>query len=247
MIPLPARMERRQMIGEGLQQLVGAFSRVERGGTAGIIRLTVWAMLLIAVLTVSPPGALAQSGGYDPRTWAFDSGTQSLVPPQEASAQAALLRQPDWKPIPRQIVTFGEPQPPGTIVISTSQRRLYYVLGDGQALEYAVGVGKEGFSWSGQHRITNKRKWPDWRPPEEMRRREARTGRILPAFVKGGPNNPLGARALYIGDTLYRVHGTNAPWTVGQATSSGCIRMTNEDVIDLYERVPVGAKVVVRH
>ncbi|MCT7376841.1 L,D-transpeptidase [Chelativorans salis] len=203
--------------------------------------------LLIAMFAASHPGALAQSGAYDPRTWAFDSDARSLLPPGETSAQTAFLRQPDLQPIVREIVTFSEPQPPGTIVISTSQRRLYYVLGNGKALKYAVGVGKEGFSWSGQHHITNKRKWPDWRPPEEMRRREAWHGRVLPAFVKGGPNNPLGARALYIGDTLCRIHGTNAPWTVGQATSSGCIRMANEDVIDLYERVSMGAKVVVRH
>ncbi len=132
-------------------------------------------------------------------------------------------------------------------MINTTERRLYYLLGDGKALRYAVGVGREGLEWSGRDTISSKRDWPDWRPPAEMRTREASKGRFLPARVAGGPNNPLGARALYIGNTLYRVHGTNQPWTVGQANSSGCIRMTNEDVIDLYDRVKIGAQIIVRH
>lgn len=204
--------------------------------------------LLMAVpVAIAASAASAQSGGggYDPRTWSFDSATRTVAP-HGSNIQVALTPRSDWQPIPREVVAFEEQQPPGTIVISTSQRRLYYVLGNGRALKYAVGVGKEGFGWNGQDRITDKRHWPDWRPPEEMRRREALKGQMLPAYVEGGPNNPLGARALYIGDTLYRIHGTNQPWTVGQAVSSGCIRMTNEDVIDLYERVTVGAKVIVR-
>lgn len=132
-------------------------------------------------------------------------------------------------------------------MIDTTERRLYYILGDGKALRYAVGVGKEGLEWSGRDTISSKKDWPDWRPPAEMRSREASKGRFLPALVAGGPNNPLGARALYIGNTLYRVHGTNQPWTVGQANSSGCIRMTNDDVIDLYDRVKIGAQIIVRH
>lgn len=113
------------------------------------------------------------------------------------------------------------------------------------ARRYGVGVGKDGFGWTGSHKITNKREWPDWRPPAEMIAREREQGRELPVHMVGGPLNPLGARALYLGSTLYRIHGTNAPWTIGQSVSSGCIRMRNEDVIDLYDRVKVGTNVVV--
>src|SRR5690606_38234653 len=130
---------------------------------------------------------------------------------------------------------------------NTGERRLYLVMEGGKAMKYGVGVGRDGFTWSGTHRITRKAEWPGWTPPPAMRAREKAKGRILPAHMKGGPDNPLGARALYIGSTLYRIHGTSEPWTIGQAVSSGCIRMVNDDVIDLYERVKVGAKVVVVH
>ncbi len=133
----------------------------------------------------------------------------------------------------------------GTIIIDTNERYLYLVHDGGKARRYGVGVGKPGFEWSGTHKVTLKRVWPDWRPPAEMIAREKRKGRILPAHMVGGPSNPLGARALYLGSTLYRIHGTNAPWTIGGAVSSGCIRMRNEDVVDLYERVAVGTKVIV--
>ena len=113
-------------------------------------------------------------------------------------------------------------------------------------MRYGVGVGKEGFSWTGTEKITQKKVWPSWRPPAEMIEREKKKGRILPAFMDGGPSNPLGARALYLGSTLYRIHGTNQPWSIGQAVSSGCIRMRNEDVEDLYTRVGIGTKVIVR-
>ncbi|MFC0283111.1 L,D-transpeptidase [Camelimonas abortus] len=143
--------------------------------------------------------------------------------------------------IPRQVVDYQTRHPPGTIVVSTSERRLYFVLPGGKAIRYGVGVGREGFTWSGTHRITMKREWPSWTPPASMLKRRP----DLPRFMPGGPDNPLGARALYIGNTLYRIHGSNEPETIGQAVSSGCIRMVNEDVIDLYSRVKVGAKVVV--
>jgi lipoprotein-anchoring transpeptidase ErfK/SrfK len=143
---------------------------------------------------------------------------------------------------PREVVSFSENQPAGTIIISTKQRRLYYVMGGGKALRYAIAVGKEGYSWSGTSTISSKREWPDWSPPPEMRQRRP----DLPVHMAGGPNNPLGARALYLGDTLYRIHGTNEPWYMGTARSSGCIRMTNDDVIDLYGRAKVGATVIVR-
>jgi lipoprotein-anchoring transpeptidase ErfK/SrfK len=131
-------------------------------------------------------------------------------------------------------------------VIDTSKRFLYLVQSDGKAMRYGVGVGKQGFSWKGSQRISRKAEWPTWTPPKEMIARERRKGRILPARMDGGVNNPLGARALYLGSTLYRIHGTNQPWTIGKAMSSGCIRMRNEDVTDLYERVPIGTRVVVR-
>jgi lipoprotein-anchoring transpeptidase ErfK/SrfK len=144
-------------------------------------------------------------------------------------------------PVPREIVGFGERYAPGTIVIDTSERRLYLVLSNGRAIRYGVGVGRPGFEWSGSKSITMKREWPDWRPPVEMRHRRP----DLPRHMPGGIENPLGARAMYLGGSLYRIHGSNEPETIGQAVSSGCIRMTNEDVIDLYGRVKVGTRVVV--
>ncbi|MFZ2102665.1 MAG: L,D-transpeptidase [Oricola sp.] len=149
-------------------------------------------------------------------------------------------------PIRRKVVNF-DGYPVGTIVIDTSDRRLYHVVKPGRAMAYGVGVGREGFTWTGSNRITRKAEWPGWTPPAQMRARERAKGRILPAYMEGGPDNPLGARAMYIGSTLYRIHGTNQPWTIGQAMSSGCIRMANDDVVDLYNQVGIGTKVVVRH
>ncbi|WP_271892837.1 L,D-transpeptidase [Candidatus Phyllobacterium onerii] len=145
-----------------------------------------------------------------------------------------------------QTVAYDGPEKPGTIVINTSQRFLYLVEAGGTAQRYGVGVGKEGFGWSGTNAISRKAEWPDWNPPAQMIERERLKGRIIPAHMEGGVANPLGARALYLGSTLYRIHGTNAPWTIGHSVSSGCIRMRNEDVTDLYERVNVGTKVIVR-
>lgn len=145
-----------------------------------------------------------------------------------------------------QNVSYQTAEKPGTIVIDTANKFLYHVQGNGQARRYGVGVGREGMSWRGTEIVSNKRKWPNWHPPQEMRERELReNGRVLPKMVAGGPDNPLGARALYLGSTLYRVHGTNAPWTIGTGNSSGCIRMRNEDVVELYEKVAIGAKVIV--
>ncbi len=141
----------------------------------------------------------------------------------------------------RQWVDYSGRHKPGTIIINTNERLLYLVQSNGKALRYGVGVGKPGFEWAGTHRISRKAEWPSWRPPAAMLRRRP----DLPTFMKGGPRNPLGARALYLGSTLYRIHGSNEPSTIGQAVSSGCIRMRNEDVIDLYGRVGVGTKVIV--
>ncbi len=141
----------------------------------------------------------------------------------------------------RHVVDYPTREPAGTIVIDTPNTYLYYVLGGGKAVRYGIGVGREGFTWSGVRAIERKAEWPDWIPPAEMLQRQP----YLPRFMAGGPGNPLGARAMYIGGTVYRIHGTNAPTTIGKQVSSGCIRMLNEDVVDLYARVNVGTKVVV--
>jgi lipoprotein-anchoring transpeptidase ErfK/SrfK len=146
-------------------------------------------------------------------------------------------------PIPRTTVNFNSEYPPGTIIVNTAERRLYLVLPNGEALRYGIGVGRDGFRWGGVHRITAKKEWPSWTPPSDMLRRRP----DLPRHMAGGIDNPLGARAMYLGSTLYRIHGSNEPETIGQAVSSGCFRLTNEDVTDLYNRVSVGATVVVKN
>ncbi|MDP1732094.1 MAG: L,D-transpeptidase [Devosia sp.] len=141
----------------------------------------------------------------------------------------------------RQVVPYKGGEKPGTIIVNTGQKFLYLVLGNGKALRYGIGTARDGFEWSGAHRLTSKREWPGWTPPAEMKKRKPG----LPDYMPGGPDNPLGARALYIGSTLYRIHGTNEPWSIGQNVSSGCIRMINDDVVDLFERVKIGATVIV--
>src|ERR1700754_2352267 len=141
----------------------------------------------------------------------------------------------------RQVVNYPTREAPGTIIIDTPNTYLYLVLGNGQAMRYGIGVGREGFTWSGTQTIAKKAEWPDWTPPPEMIARQP----YLPRHMAGGPGNPLGARAMYLGGTVYRIHGTNAPETIGTHVSSGCIRLTNEDVSDLYSRVNVGTKVIV--
>jgi lipoprotein-anchoring transpeptidase ErfK/SrfK len=141
----------------------------------------------------------------------------------------------------RQVVNYTTHEAPGTVVIDTPNTFLYLVLGNVKALRYGIGVGREGFTWAGTKTVDKKAEWPDWHPPQEMLERQP----YLPRFMAGGPGNPLGARAMYLSGSVYRIHGTNAPSTIGQRVSSGCIRLTNEDVSDLYERVKVGAKVVV--
>jgi lipoprotein-anchoring transpeptidase ErfK/SrfK len=165
----------------------------------------------------------------------FASLFEPTVAPRPAEGR------PQASAIPREIVAYSGSYTPGTVVISTSERRLYYVLPNGQAVRYGVGVGRPGFEWSGSRYITHKREWPDWTPPAQMLKRRP----DLPRHMEGGINNPLGARAMYISGTLYRIHGSNEPESIGQAVSSGCIRMTNDDVTDLYERVKIGTRVVV--
>jgi lipoprotein-anchoring transpeptidase ErfK/SrfK len=172
-------------------------------------------------------------------------------PYEERNAQPPMVRHGYAEPThgerridPRylkQVVDYDGNEKPGTIIVDTPSRFLYLVLEDGKALRYGIGVGRPGFTWAGVKTVTRKAEWPDWVPPPEMLKRRP----DLPHFMAGGPDNPLGARALYLGSSLYRIHGSNEPWTIGQAVSSGCIRMRNEDVIDLYDRVKVGARVVV--
>ena len=144
-------------------------------------------------------------------------------------------------PVQRGTVSYQSNLPPGSMVISTAERRLYFILGNSQAIRYGIGVGRPGFTWSGLKHVSAKKEWPEWTPPAQMIRRRP----DLPRHMEGGPENPLGARAMYLGSTLYRIHGSNEPWTIGTQVSSGCIRMRNEDVIDLYGRVKIGTKVVV--
>ena len=167
-------------------------------------------------------------------------GQAQPMTPEDAETYAAMQRPFDPK-FEKQEVEYHTKEGRGTIVIDTPNKFLYLVEGDGRALRYGIGVGKPGFAWSGIKTISAKREWPDWTPPAEMLQRRP----DLPRHMAGGPENPLGARAMYLGSTLYRIHGSNEPWTIGTNVSSGCIRMRNPDVIDLYGRVNVGAKVVV--
>ena len=191
----------------------------------------------------------------EPESWIgriFGAPVQGAAnaPMQQSRQRYAVARPPSdklflgmfYSIIPKETVAFNENYAPGTIVVRHRERRLYYVLGNGQAIRYAIAVGREGEAWSGTSVVSNKREWPDWRPTPAILARQPN----LPRHVEGGPNNPLGARALYLGQTLYRIHGTNEPWMIGDEASSGCIRMTNEDVIDLYNRTRVGATVVVQ-
>ena len=178
--------------------------------------------------------ANADHAGAQPgRTMAIDD--QPGVVPNPGEEQLPVAFQ-------RQAVFYRTNEPPGTIIVDTADRYLYLVQGNNRAIRYGIGVGREGFQWQGLLKITKKAEWPDWTPPPEMIQRQP----YLPRFMAGGPGNPMGARALYLGATIYRIHGTNQPQTIGSAVSSGCFRLVNDDVADLYGRVPVGTKVVVR-
>ena len=175
----------------------------------------------------------------------FVSPTRAQQPAQDPGDQPGLVADdsyqldPEWR---KQVVYYRTTEPPGTIIVSTTERHLYLVQPGGRAIRYGVGVGREGFQWQGLLNIARKAEWPDWTPPPEMIARQP----YLPRFMAGGPGNPLGARAMYLGTTVYRIHGTNRPDTIGTAVSSGCFRLVNADVTDLYDRVPVGTKVIVR-
>ena len=186
-------------------------------------RFALKASLIAGLMLAAMPAAFAYTALYDPNAPTSD--------------------RPLASPIPRETVSYSGNYAPGTIVVSTSERRLYLVLPDHQALRYGIGVGRPGFTWAGVTHIANKREWPDWTPPAQMLKRRP----DLPRHMAGGIENPLGARAMYLAGKIYRIHGSNEPDTIGQAVSSGCIRMTNDDVTDLYGRVAVGAKVIVQN
>jgi lipoprotein-anchoring transpeptidase ErfK/SrfK len=188
---------------------------------------------LIAAAALSCGAAQAQ------QRFAYNSPSAPQYAPIEQNDQAEdAQRDPRLQ---RQVVNYASNEAPGTVVIDTPHTFLYYVLGNGKAIRYGIGVGRQGFTWSGVKQVARKSEWPDWYPPQEMIARQP----YLPRMVAGGPGNPLGARAMYLGGTEYRIHGTNDPTTIGKQVSSGCIRLTNEDVEDLYSRVQVGAKVIV--
>jgi lipoprotein-anchoring transpeptidase ErfK/SrfK len=193
--------------------------------SAGILLAAAW---ISAAVAAPLPASVLDSSGRMFATAALGSAAEQSAAGPEADLQ-------------RQLVSYRTQIAAGTIVIDTAQTFLYYVLGDGTAIRYGIGVGRDGFTWAGAETVTRKAEWPDWTPPQEMIARQP----YLPRWMAGGEGNPLGARAIYLGNTVYRIHGTNMPETIGHKVSSGCIRMLNADVIDLYSRVNVGTKIVV--
>jgi lipoprotein-anchoring transpeptidase ErfK/SrfK len=189
------------------------------------LRHLAWMLTATVALVLSTSQGFAQSRP--------DADEPGLVPDENFQID------PEWQ---KQVVYYRTNEPAGTIIVSTAERHLYLVQGNGRALRYGIGVGRDGFQWQGMVNITKKAEWPDWTPPPEMIARQP----YLPRFMAGGPGNPLGARAMYLGTTVYRIHGTNQPDTIGTAISSGCFRLVNADVADLYGRVPVGTKVIIR-
>jgi lipoprotein-anchoring transpeptidase ErfK/SrfK len=198
---------------------------------------SIYAVLLSGLIlwTFAAVTASAQTSG-----WSGPRPDQNMIPDQPGYVPHAQEEQlpPEYQ---KQVVFFRTTEAPGTIVVNTSERFLYLVQGNNRALRYGIGVGRDGFQWGGLKRVERKGEWPDWTPPPEMIARQP----YLPRFMAGGPGNPMGARALYISGTVYRIHGTNQPQTIGSAVSSGCFRLTNPDITDLYDRVPVGTRIVV--
>ncbi len=193
-------------------------------------RIVFAATVAVAAFAVSPAAVSQANANVQ-----FDPLTMRVLQTPKTAVRSEARR------IPREIVEYTGNHAPGTIVVNTGERRLYLVLDDGRAMRYGIGVARPGFEWAGSHKVSMKREWPGWTPPEEMKKRQPG----LPDYMPGGIDNPLGARAMYIGSTIYRIHGSNQPASIGQAMSSGCIRMLNEDVVDLYDRVKIGARVIV--
>ncbi|MBX3551165.1 MAG: L,D-transpeptidase [Pseudolabrys sp.] len=198
------------------------------------MRPSVTALLLASIVTVSAFAPVRAEAQYRQGEMQIDDQPGLMAPDGEEGLDPAYRRQP---------VFFRNTEAPGTIIVDTETRFLYLIQSPTRAMRYGIGVGREGFTWAGLVKITRKAEWPDWTPPSEMIARQP----YLPRFMAGGPGNPMGARAMYLGTTVYRIHGTNQPQTIGSAVSSGCFRLVNDDVIDLYERVNVGTKVIIRH
>jgi lipoprotein-anchoring transpeptidase ErfK/SrfK len=229
-----ASMRCASYVGQAMTQIVAATCRLQ----PRVNDLMFAGALLVVLMSVLALSAVAhaQSLGYAPtEPGGFPQGFVTSAPATDGQENLLPER------LRRAVVNLDSKEAPGTIIIDTGNTALYYVLGSGRAIRYGVGVGRQGFTWSGVQTISRKAQWPDWYPPSEMIARQP----YLPRFVAGGPGNPLGARAMYLGSSEYRIHGTNDPTTIGKFVSSGCIRLTNEDVSDLYSRVEVGTKVVV--
>ena len=199
------------------------------------MNMRVWVGIGAAILCILSLPAFAQdrSQGFP----FFKPTAEDVSPGVDHGSNANLPEE-----FQRQAVYYRSQHPAGTVVVETSERHLYLIEGPTRALRYGIGVGRDGYTWQGLLQISRKSEWPDWHPPPEMIERQP----YLPRFMAGGPGNPLGARAMYLGNTVYRIHGTNAPETIGHAVSSGCFRLVNDDVVDLYARVPVGTHVIVR-
>jgi lipoprotein-anchoring transpeptidase ErfK/SrfK len=220
-----------------MTQNPSGFRRQSRRATHSLI----FAGVLIGSALLSG-AASAQVLGYASTPQSFRSTNVMVYPDQPALSDDGVGRTSVLpERLRRAIVNINTREAPGTVIIDTGNTALYYVLGQGRAIRYGVGVGREGFTWAGTQTISRKAEWPDWHPPAEMISRQP----YLPRFMAGGPGNPLGARAMYLGSSEYRIHGTNDPTTIGKFVSSGCIRLTNEDVADLFSRVDVGTRVVV--
>jgi lipoprotein-anchoring transpeptidase ErfK/SrfK len=213
------------------------------------LRFSLQTIFTIAAFAAGTTLASAQGFGSDPMSPApgqMDSSEGAgMQPEMDVGDEPGVVPSPESERLPakyrRQVVFYRTSEPAGTIVVETTERFLYLVMGNNKALRYGIGVGREGFTWKGLLKVTRKAEWPDWTPPPEMIRRQP----YLPRWMAGGAGNPLGARAMYLGTTVYRIHGTNQPFTIGQAVSSGCFRLVNGEVIDLYDRVPVGTKVII--
>jgi len=212
------------------------------------IRTAGGAAIALAITALSSTTASAQPMGYaDAHAGSFTVFNQAFGGSTPGSRSSVMIEEDSGQSVDmdarlrRQVVNYPTTEAPGTIVIDTPNTYLYFVMGGGKAMRYGIGVGREGFTWSGVQTIARKTEWPDWIPPQDMLQRQP----YLPRFMAGGPGNPLGARALYLGHTLYRIHGTNQPSTIGTFVSSGCIRLVNDDIEDLYRRVKVGTRVVV--
>jgi lipoprotein-anchoring transpeptidase ErfK/SrfK len=195
-------------------------------------------MRLLSLVVASVAGAVVVAGGASGAQDNARTPKPRANAPYNITTPFGIL----YRVQPRETVPYAKKHAPGTIVVNTGERYLYYILGDGQAIRYTIGVGREGHTFAGVSTISAKREWPDWSPTPNIRKLQP----DLPGYVKGGEQNPLGARALYLGASLYRIHGTNEPWKIGDAVSSGCIRLTNDDIIDLYNRSRIGATVIVQ-